>query len=64
MAKSKPGPVKIITVTIDGMTHSGTYFVQGSIVHVHSTKGARETRVGRSPPEAIAKKLLADLVRG
>jgi hypothetical protein len=63
MAKPKPGPVKIITVTIDGVTHSGTYFVQGSMVHVHSTKGAKETRVGRWAPEAVAKKLLSELVR-
>jgi hypothetical protein len=63
MAKSKPGPVKIISVTIDGVTHSGTYFVQGTTVHVHSTMGAKATRVGRSPPEAIAKMLLSELVR-
>jgi hypothetical protein len=63
MAKSKPGPVKIITVTIEGVTHSGTYFVQGSTVHVHSSKGAKATQVGSSPPEAIAKKLLSELAR-
>jgi hypothetical protein len=63
MAKSKPGPVKIIRVTIDGVTHSGTYYVQGSTVHVRSSKGAKATQVGGSPPEAIAKMLLSELVR-
>jgi hypothetical protein len=63
MTKPKPGPVKIITVTIDGVTHSGTYFVQGSTVHVHSTKGAKTGRVGRSAPEGVAKKLLLNLMR-
>ena len=63
MAKSKPGPLKIITVTIDTVTHSGTYFVPGSMVHVHSTKGAKAARVGRSAPEAVAKKLLKDQFR-
>jgi hypothetical protein len=63
MAKSKPGPVKIISVIIDGVTHSGTYYVQGSTVHVRSSKGAKATQVGGSPPEAIAKMLLSELVR-
>jgi hypothetical protein len=63
MVKPKPGPVKIISVTIDGVTHSGTYFVQGSTVHVRSTKGAKAGQVGRSAGEAVAKKLLSSLVR-
>jgi len=63
MAKPKPGPVKIVTVTIDRVTHSGTYFVQGPMVHVHSIKGAKATRVGRSAPEAVAQRLLLKLMR-
>ena len=32
MSGSRPTAVKLVTVTIDGVTHQGTYFVQGSMV--------------------------------
>jgi len=63
MSGSRPTAVKLVTVTIDGVTHRGTYFVQGSMVHVQSTLGSKKTHVGGSPPEAIAKLLLSELVR-
>jgi hypothetical protein len=62
MRGSKPTEVKPVTVTIDGVTHHGTYFVQGSMVHVQSTLGSKKTHVGGAPPEAIAKLLLSELV--
>jgi len=60
---SGPAPVRPVTIIIDGVTHKGSYFVQGSMVHVRSPLGAKATQVGRLPPEAIAKLLLAELVR-
>jgi hypothetical protein len=61
---NRPMPVKSVSITIDGVEHHGTYYVQGSFVCVHSDLGNKLTHVGRSPPEAIAKLLLAELVRG
>src|SRR6516162_11441090 len=46
-----------------GITHHGTYFVQGSVVHVRSRLGEKKAKVGRSPPEAIARLLLSELGR-
>jgi hypothetical protein len=60
---SRPSAVKTITVTINGSEHHGTYFVQGSAVHVQSKVGAKATQVGGSPPEMIARLLLSELVR-
>jgi hypothetical protein len=58
-----PIPVKIATVTIDGVAYEGIYYVQGSMVFVESPFGAKATQVGKSLPEAIAKILLSELVR-
>jgi hypothetical protein len=53
-----------VTVTIDGVTHQGTYYVQGPLlVYVQCDAGTKATQVGRSPPSAIAKLLLSELVR-
>jgi len=59
-----PIPVKIATVTIDGVAYEGIYYVQHSVVCVESPFGAKATQVGKLPPEAIAKILLSELVRG
>jgi hypothetical protein len=64
MKRSRPTTVKPVAVTIDGVTHHGTYFVQGSMVHVQSTLGTKKTHVGGAPPEVIAQLLLSELVRG
>jgi hypothetical protein len=56
-------PVKSVTVTVDGVTYHGTYFVQDSIVHLRSPFGTKSSSVGRSPPETIAKLLPTELVR-
>ena len=63
MSRGCLSPVRSVTVTIDGVTYHGTYFVQDSIVHVRSPLGTKSTRVGRSPPESVAKLLLSELVR-
>jgi hypothetical protein len=63
MSRVGPSPVESVTVIIDGVTHHGSYFLRGSVVHVRSPLGARATQVGGSPPEAIAMLLLSELVR-
>ena len=55
--------VRTVTVTIHGVTHEGMYYLQGSTVHVQSSFGKKATQVGGSPPEAVAKMLLSELVR-
>jgi hypothetical protein len=57
-------PVKRVSVTINGITHEGTYFVQNYMVHVVSSFGAKATQLGGSPPEAIAKLRRTDLGYG
>jgi hypothetical protein len=63
MASNKPILVECVTVTTDGVTHEGAYYVSGSVLHVRSPLGAKAIEVGGSPPEAVAKLLLAELVR-
>jgi len=60
---SGPTPVKVVTVTIDGVTYGGTYFVQNYMVHVVSSFGAKATKLGKSKPKAMAKLVLLDLLR-
>ena len=55
--------VRSVTVTIDSVTHHGTYYVHGSEVHVRSPLGEKITEVGMSLPEALAMSLLSELVR-
>ena len=58
----RPFLVKSVTVTVDGVTHQGIYYVQGSEVHVRSPLGEKITQIGESSPEALAKLLLWKLV--
>ena len=58
-----PIPVKIATVTIDGVTYEGIYYVQNSVVCVESPFGVKSFQAGNSQPEVIAKMLLYKLVR-
>jgi hypothetical protein len=60
---SWPSPVERITVTINGVTYEGTYYVQKSIVYVQSSFGSKAASVGGSMPVAIARMLLSELVR-
>jgi hypothetical protein len=60
-----PIPVKIVSVTRDGVTYEGIYYVEGSMVYVESPFGKKATQIRnslREPPELIAKTLLAQLV--
>jgi hypothetical protein len=57
---SWPSPVETVSITIDGVTYEGTYYVQGGTVYVQSKFGDRATQVGGSPPEAIAHVLTAE----
>jgi hypothetical protein len=60
-----PIPVKIATVTIDGVSYEGIYYVQHSMVCVESPFGEKATQVGKSllgKSEAIAKMMLSELV--
>jgi hypothetical protein len=64
MASRPAAPVRTVSVTIDGATHLGTYYLQIAILFVHSPLGAKASRLGGSPPELMARLLLAELVRG
>ena len=60
---ARPAPVlNVFTVTIDGVTHRGTYYVQDSVVHVQCDAGKKATQVGRLPERSLAKLLLSELV--
>ena len=59
----RPFLVKSVTVTIDGVTYQGTYYVQRSMVYVRSQLGERARLLARSAPEALARLLLSELVR-
>jgi hypothetical protein len=54
--------VKTVTVTIDGIEHRGTYYVQGWMVYVQSEKGSKATQVGSLSPENVARLLLLEIL--
>jgi hypothetical protein len=58
-----PSAVENVTVTIAGVKHDGTYYLQGSTVYVQSAFGRKATQLGGSMPETIARMLLSELVR-
>jgi hypothetical protein len=60
---SRPLIVRSVTVTINGVTYQGTYYVQGSMVYVRSPLGAKATQLGKSSPGELAMLLLSELVR-
>jgi hypothetical protein len=59
----RPFLVKSVTVTIDGVTYRGTYYIQRSIVYVRSALGEKARQVVGSPHEAMARLLLSELAR-
>jgi hypothetical protein len=61
--RSKPIVFKRVSITIKGVTHSGTYYVQDKMVRVQSAYGDTETQVGGLSPEGIARVLLSELIR-
>jgi hypothetical protein len=52
----------VISVQIDGETHSGTVEIDGDIIRVTTPWGAKSLTRGRLPPEVRAEMLLRDLV--
>ena len=58
-----PSPVRDVSVTIDGVTYEGTYYVQCYMVYVQSPLGKNVTRLGGSRSKAFAMSLLSELVR-
>jgi hypothetical protein len=63
MRGSRPTPVRSVAVALDSVMHKGTYYVQGSCVHVQYEGGTKAAQVGGSPAERVAKLLLLELVR-
>ena len=59
----RSSPVRTLTVTIDGVTHEGTYYSHGEMVYVQYGTGRNEAQIGGSPEESIAHHLLSELVR-
>jgi hypothetical protein len=53
-----------VMISLDGVTHKGTYYAQGSLVHVQCDAGTKATQLGRLPAMSVAKLLLSELVRG
>lgn len=53
-----------VVVEVNGNTYSGTYTVKGRppMVYLTSPHGSKATQQGNSPAEAVAKRLLHDLV--
>jgi len=51
-----------VSVTIDGDTYKGAYFVHHFTVCVLSPLGEKAREVGASPPETIAQQLFSELV--
>lgn len=64
MVVNRRHSVRNIAVTLDGVTHIGTFYVQGPMVHVQCDAGTKATQRGGSPAAAIAKLLLFEMVRG
>jgi hypothetical protein len=60
---TSPFTVMPVSVTIDGVTYIGNYYVQDSIVHVQSLLGTKSTRVGWLPSAIIAELLLSEMVK-
>ena len=52
-----------VTCEIDGKTYQGTYWIAGKIMTVATGLGGKSTQVGVMPPEELAKRLLAELVK-
>jgi hypothetical protein len=63
MGRNRLTPGRTVTITIDGVTHEGTYFVLGLIVHVQSPVGTKATQLGMMPASTVAKLLLSELMR-
>jgi hypothetical protein len=61
MTNSGP-PLGEVSVSIDGVTYRGMYWVENQIVYVKSSLGEKSTQVGESSPETNAILLLSEIV--
>jgi hypothetical protein len=60
-----PRPVLDISVTIDGVEHHGTWFVQDGSIYVRSPLGSKTTWVHESTnAESLAGLLLVEMASG
>ena len=57
-----PPPRQPITCEFQGKTHKGTYWVAGKILTVATGGGDKSRQVGTMGAEALAMKLLLELV--
>jgi hypothetical protein len=64
MVVNRRHSIRNVAVTLDGVTHIGTYYVQGPLVHVQCDAGTKATQRGGSSAAKIAKLLLLEMVRG
>jgi hypothetical protein len=48
---------------IGGVTYKGRYYTHGPMVYAYYGSVRKETQIGGSPAETIAKLLLSELVR-
>lgn len=61
--EQKPPPRHPISCEFEGQTHKGIYWVAGKIITVATGGGGKSTQVGTAEVEALARKLLLDLVK-
>jgi hypothetical protein len=59
----KPLPRHQVTCEFEGKSHKGTYWVAGKILTVATGGGGKSTQVGAMEAEALAAKLLLELVK-
>lgn len=60
---ARPNPVRNVTVTLDGVAHNGTYYLQGSLVYVLYGTARKATQIGGLPVGSVAQLLLSEMVR-
>jgi hypothetical protein len=60
----RSSPVQDVTDTIDGVTYTGRFYTHGPTVFVQYMGKKKQTLIGGSPPESIARMLLSEMVRG
>ena len=60
----RSSPVQDVTDTVDGVTYTGRFYAYGPMVFVHYMGKKKQTQIGGSPPESIARMLLSEMVRG
>lgn len=58
-----PLPRHPITCEVAGKLHKGTYWVAGKILTVATGGGGKSKQVGTSEPDALATRLLLELVK-